>query len=103
VDNTARRDERYLGRGIGSALLDHFLSWARERRFAGVIAKATADERAVMEFLGGFPVGVYQARGFTIICRWVDYDPQRALRERQFTSDGNRDSSTVACCVLRLR
>ena len=103
VDNTAHRDERYIGRGIGSALLDHFLGWARDRRFAAVIAKATADRRAVMEFLGGFPVGVYQARGFTITAQWVDHDLERALRQRGLAADSDRDCSTVACCVLPLR
>jgi GNAT superfamily N-acetyltransferase len=101
LDDTADRDEGYLRRGIGGALLDHFLEWASGRRFAGVIAKATPDVRAVMEFLGGFPVNVYRARGFDVVDTWVDRDLEGVVRARGLSAEGESASASVACCVLR--
>lgn len=83
-------------------MLDHFLEWARDRRFAGVIAKATPDVRAVMEFLGGFPVSMYRARGFDVVDTWVDRDLEQVVRERGLSAEGESASAFVACCVLRL-
>lgn len=102
LDDMADRDPTYLGRGIGADLLDHFLEWARDGRFAAVIAKATPDVRAVMEFLGGFPVNVYRARGFDVVATWVDRDLEQVLRERKLAAEGDGRSASVACCVLRL-
>jgi GNAT superfamily N-acetyltransferase len=103
LDDTERRARQYLGRGIGSALLDHFLAWARQREFAAVIAKATPAHRSVMEFLGGFPTRVYEGRGFETTHTWMDADLARAVRDRGLADELDVEASTVACCVLRFR
>jgi hypothetical protein len=103
LDDTADRDERYEGLGIGASLLDCLLDWARAGKFEAVIAKATPPHRAVMEFLGGLPEAAYQARGFGTAARWVDADLARVVQERELFTEGEiQDASTVACCVLRL-
>jgi GNAT superfamily N-acetyltransferase len=103
LDDTDQRAERYQGRGIGSALLDHFIAWARLRDFDAVIAKATPDRRAVMAFVGGFSARTYEARGFEITRRWHDDDLAYAVRDRALAADADFEASNVACCVLRLR
>lgn len=103
LDDTADRDQRYLGRGIGADLLDHFLEWTRNRDFGAVIAKATPGVRAVMEFLGGFPENVSgladsmsSTSGWTAISagsyasetfRWPATPRQRRLRAAFFVCD----------------
>jgi GNAT superfamily N-acetyltransferase len=101
LDETECRAQQYLGRGIGSALLDRLLAWARHREFAAVIAKATPARRSVMEFLGGFPARVYEDRGFEITHTWRDADLARAVRDRGLADELEIEASTVACCVLR--
>ena len=101
LDETERRAQQYLGRGIGSALLDCFLAWARQREFAAVIAKATPERRSVMEFLGGFPRRVYEDRGFEITHTWTDTDLAHAVRDRGLADEVDTEASTLACCVLR--
>jgi hypothetical protein len=101
LDDTDDWDEGHLRRGIGGALLDHFLEWASDGHFAGVIAKATPDVRAVMEFLGGFPVNVYRARGFDLVNTWVDRDLEGVVRALGLSAEGESASASVACCVLR--
>jgi len=103
LDETERRAQQYLGRGIGSALLDGFLVWARQREVAAVIAKATPARRSVMEFLGGYPTRVYEERGFEITHTWMDADLARAVLDRGLADEFDIGASTVACCVLRSR
>jgi GNAT superfamily N-acetyltransferase len=103
LDESKRRAQQYLGRGIGSALLDRFLGWAGDRQFEAVIAKATPGRRSVMEFLGGFPARVYQDRGFEIAHAWRDHDLAGVVRDRALADQRDVEASTVACCVLRLR
>jgi GNAT superfamily N-acetyltransferase len=103
LDETERRAQQYLGRGIGSALLDGFLAWARQREFAAVIAKGTPAHRSVMEFLGGFPTRVYEDRGFEITHTWMDNDLARAVRDRRLVDELDIEASTVSRCVLRFR
>jgi hypothetical protein len=101
VDDSDRRVERYSGRGIGAALLDHFLAWARAEGFDAVIAKATPDRRTLMEFLGGFPPRVFEARGFIVTSQWVDDDLARAIHDRTLAANEDLAAATVACCVLQ--
>jgi GNAT superfamily N-acetyltransferase len=103
LDESERRAEQYLGRGIGSALLDRFLAWARQRQFAAVIAKATPARRSVMEFLGGFPPHVYEDRGFERTHTWTDADLARAVGDPGLADELDFEASTVACCLLRFR
>jgi len=101
VDDSDQRVGRYLGRGIGSALLDHFLAWVRVREFEAVVAKATPDRRAVMEFLGGFPPRVYEARGFSVTNQWIDDDLSRTIRGQSLASAEDPEAATIASCVLQ--
>jgi GNAT superfamily N-acetyltransferase len=103
LDESERRAQQYLGRGIGSALLDRFLGWAGEQHFEAVIAKAIPGRRSVMEFLGGFPARVYEDRGFEITHAWLDADLAGVVRDRALADERDVEASTVACCVLRLR
>jgi GNAT superfamily N-acetyltransferase len=100
VNDTADRDARYQDRGIGPQLLDHLVEWARAARVGAVIAKATPPYRPVMQFLGGLPTAVYEARKFEIAARWVDADLETVIRERHLvTTPRIDDASTVACCL----
>lgn len=101
LDATERRAQQYLGRRIGSALLDRLLEWAQQREFAAVIAKATPARRSVMKFLGGLPTRVYEDRGFDITHTWTDADLARVVRDRGLADEFDIEASTVACCVLR--
>ncbi len=102
LEDTSARDERYHGRGIAAALLDHFLEWARTRRVGAVIAKATPPHRPVMDLLGGLPAPAYETRGFHTVARWVDADLARVVLDRALVAESDRvAASTVACCVLR--
>lgn len=103
LDESPLRAQQYLGRGIGSGLLDRFLAWARQWEFAAVVAKATPARRSVMELLGGFPSRVYEDRGFEITHAWMDADLAQATRDRRLADEGDKEASTVACCVLRFR
>src|SRR5262249_25278289 len=82
LDESECRSQQYFGRGIGSALLDHFLVWVRQRKFGAVISKATPARRSGMEFLGGVPPCVCDGRGFEITHTWTDAGPSRAGRDR---------------------
>ena len=63
LDDSERRDARYQGQGLGSALLDYLLAWAAGAGFAATTAKATPSHRAVMGFMGGQPASVYAPGG----------------------------------------
>ena len=43
LDNTDRRDPRYMGRGIGSRLLDETIAWAEKAGFSAIIAKGLSS------------------------------------------------------------
>jgi GNAT superfamily N-acetyltransferase len=86
VNDTADRDARYQDRGIGPQLLDHLVEWARAAGVGAVIAKATPPYRPVMQFLGGLPTAVYEARKFEIAARWVDADLETVIRERHLVT-----------------
>lgn len=97
------RDPRYLGRGLGAALLDHFIDWADANGFAAIVAKAMPAEPGVMQYMGGQPEHVYAARGFDCVARWPDEDMHAALLERGLVAIGSpaADVATVALCVRR--
>ncbi len=101
LDESERRAQQYLGRGIGSALLEHFPAWVGQGKFGALIAKATPARRSVMEFLGGFPTCVYEARGFEITHTWTDADLARAVRDHGLADEHDIEATTVACCVRR--
>lgn len=104
LDDTDARDASYHGRGIGLALLDALIAWARERRHAALIAKHVPPYPAVMAFMGGQPARVYAQRGFRRLASWCDPQLREVIRERRLigADDDAELAATVGCCVLRL-
>jgi GNAT superfamily N-acetyltransferase len=99
----AERDARYQGRGIGAALFDYFLEWARAGGVEAVVAKHTPSRRAVMAFMGGQPAEFYTARGFEVVADWIDPQLPDALRERGLVAE-DADPNVIArvgMCVMR--
>ena len=105
LDDTDTRDSRYQGRGLGLSLLDHFLDWATEAGFAAVVAKAVPPYRPIMQFMGGQPASVYQARGFEIVADWSDPELQAIVEDRSLFPEKvlPAEAVRVSCCVRRLR
>jgi GNAT superfamily N-acetyltransferase len=104
LDNSEDRDKRYQGRGLGLALLDFFLGWAKDAGYAAVAAKATPEERAVMAFMGGQPSRVYVDRGFGVVANWTDVQLLDVINEKELVpagADPDR-SAGISCCVKYL-
>jgi hypothetical protein len=59
-------DSRYFGRGIGTALAQASVRWAKEHDYEAVIAPGTPDSLFSFSVLaGGLPWTTYQKLGFT--------------------------------------
>lgn len=59
-------DPKYLGRGIGTRLLDAAVSFARENRYAAVLGAGGADRvRSYNHWAGTLPTKVFLRRGFS--------------------------------------
>jgi len=61
-------DSRYFGRGIGTALCQESISWAREHGYKAVLASGTPD--GLIEFsqwVGGLPWTTYKKLGFSAV------------------------------------
>lgn len=96
------RDPRYLGRGLGGALLDHFIDWADANGFSAIVAKAMPADPGVMQFMGGQPEHVYAGRGFVRVDRWTDREMHAALVERDLVArDSNPDEVASVGMYLR--
>lgn len=66
-------DSRYFGRGIGTALAQASVRWAREHDYAAVIAPGTPDGLfAFSVWAGGLPWTTYRRLGFSDESRDVD-------------------------------
>jgi hypothetical protein len=69
VDSLSRSDEpdtRYFGRGIGTALVQGSIGWARAHHYAAVVAPGTPN--GLMEYsiwVGGLPWTTYRKLGFS--------------------------------------
>ncbi|MGX5803219.1 N-acetyltransferase family protein [Bradyrhizobium sp. Arg314] len=96
------RDQRYQGRGLGAALLDHLVEWADANMFHAVVAKAVPANTAVMRFMGGQPENIYAAKDFIRIDRWVDRQMHGALVDRGLIAK-DEDSESVATVGLYMR
>ena len=79
LDNTQNRDPRYFGRGIGLALLNKTLDWAKQSGFETVAAKGCPNFRPIIEFMGGMPTDVYVEQGFTVAASWTDPELREAV------------------------
>ena len=104
LDDTESRDARYQGRGLGQALLDHLLAWARGAGLAAVAAKAVPSDRAVMAFMGGQPESVYLARGFRVEASWIDRQLLDVVHEKGLVPEGTEADAAarIALCVRHL-
>ena len=104
LDDSDVRDVNYQGRGIGLDLLDALIAWARDRRFAAIVAKHVPPFPAIMGFMGGQPAFRYEQRRFRRVASWVDTQLQDVIRERRLIRDGEDPvlAATVGCCVLTL-
>ena len=105
TDDSEARDPAYFGRGIGLALLDHLLDWARERGFDSVVAKATPAARPIMTLMGGQPPAAYRERGFEIASSWLDEQVREMVLERGLaTPDADPAAAfEVSRCIKQLR
>ncbi len=72
LDNTDRRDPRYMGRGIGSRLLDEAIAWAEKAGFPAVIAKGLSSLWPIPQVMGGMPTALYLRRQFKIAASYYD-------------------------------
>ncbi len=96
------RDPRYQGRGLGAALLDHLVEWADANGFGAVVAKAVPANTEVMRYMGGQPDGIYAAKGFACVDRWVDRQMHDALVGRDLVPK-DTDPESVAQVGLYMR
>lgn len=98
------RDPRYQGQGLGAALLDQLITWARASGFAAITAKSMPAEPTVMQFMGGQPEPVYTARGFKCVERWVDHEMYEALIDRELIAEDSDPAvmALVGLCMLEL-
>jgi GNAT superfamily N-acetyltransferase len=105
LEDSEQRDPRYQGRGIGLALLDFLIEWARGAGFDAIVAKATPSARKVMTFMGGQPVGAYLARGFEVVASWVDPQLGDVIEQKGLLAaqaDPDR-AARISCCVKRFQ
>jgi GNAT superfamily N-acetyltransferase len=101
TDDSEARDDRYQGRGIGLALLDHLIEWAVRRGYAAMVAKCTPPVRSVMSFMGGQPAAAYIERGFELRASWVDAQLRAVIAEKNLVPEAtDMDiAARVGCCV----
>jgi GNAT superfamily N-acetyltransferase len=104
LDATEKRDPGYQHRGIGLAMLDALIAWARERGYAALVAKHTPPYPSVMAFMGGQSAHRYEERGFRCFARRVDPQLREAVLQRGLIRDTDDPdlAATVGCCVLHL-
>jgi len=105
LDASEARDSRYQNRGIGVAMLDVLIEWARNERYAALIAKHTPPYPAVMGFMGGMSASRYEDRGFQVLSSWIDPQLRETVRERELVSETDDIdlAATVGSCVLHLQ
>jgi len=119
LHDTDDRDPRYFGRGIGTQLLDHTISWATASGFDAVVAKGLTSHPPLIQFMGGMPEAVYRSRGFISAASYHDADLRSCLDDmingmygsdwekafRTLVDDGvNFDkASEISVCVLTIK
>jgi GNAT superfamily N-acetyltransferase len=118
LDNTDRRDPRYVGRGIGTRLLDETLSWATQVGFSAIVAKGLTSIWPIPQFMGGMPTEIYLSRKFTIVksyqdpylLSWINEtlssphggDLQKSLRSITEKGANPEDIAKISICVRML-
>ncbi|MBW2623370.1 MAG: GNAT family N-acetyltransferase [Deltaproteobacteria bacterium] len=113
LDNTAARDSRYFGRGLGTELLGEVLTWAASAGFEAVVAKGCPNFWPIIRFMGGMPTEVYEARGFTVAATYEDRNLRNTVENmlKEPTGEDLRkllkgrnpdDAARVSICVKTL-
>ena len=118
LDNTDRRDARYMGRGIGAQLLDETIAWAERNGFSAIIAKGLSSLWPIPQYMGGMPTEIYLRRQFKIaasyfdqeLLRWIDEmvnrtgedEMQKALRIMVNKVTNTKDAARIDICVRTL-
>ncbi len=101
IDESEKRDKIYHGMGIGKAMLEKLLYWAKDSGFNGLTAKATPESRPVMSFMGGQPLSVYKTLGFETFNSFIDKELLNEVKKRGIVSDkaDPREVALVSNCV----
>jgi GNAT superfamily N-acetyltransferase len=109
LDNTDRRDPRYMGRGIGTRLLDETIAWAKKAGFSAIIAKGLSSLRPIPQVMGGMPTELYLRRQFKIAASYYD---QQLLEwipgminktgQEENISTNYKDTARIDICVKTL-
>ncbi|MCL1858923.1 MAG: GNAT family N-acetyltransferase [Oscillospiraceae bacterium] len=108
--NTHDSNREYLGKGIGKALLDASVKWAREHQYAGIIAHG--GSKSVLEYnvvMGCLPWTSYKRVGFKVCALeedgaampwWTTAWDNPIIKEQVSQSLGNSDRVKDICARL---
>ncbi len=109
-DNTDRRDSRYMGRGIGTRLLEETIAWAEKAGFSTIVAKGLSSLWPIPQIMGGMPTALYLRRQFKIAASYYD---QQLLNwipgminktgQEENTGANYKDAARIDICVRTLR
>ena len=119
LDNTDRRDPRYMGRGIGTRLLDETIAWAEKAGFSAIIAKGLSSLWPIPQVMGGMPTELYLRRQFKIATSYYDQqllewipgmfnktgedERQKAINIKENIGANYKDGARIDICVRALR
>ena len=119
LDNTDRRDPRYMGRGIGTRLLDETIAWAEKAGFSAIIAKGLSSLWPIPQVMGGMPTELYLRRQFRIAASYYDQqllewipgmfnktgedEMQKAPNIKGNMGANYKDAARIDICVRALR
>ena len=119
LDNTDRRDPRYMGRGIGTRLLDETIAWAEKAGFSAIIAKGLSSLWPIPQVMGGMPTELYLRRQFRIAASYYDQqllewipgmfnktgedEMQKAPNMKGNMGANYKDAARIDICVRALR
>jgi len=119
LHDTDERDNRYFGKGIGTQLLDHTISWTIESGFNAIVSKGLTSHPPLIQFMGGMPEAVYLSRGFKRAASYHDAELRSCLDDmikgkygsnweksfRTLVDDGvDLDkASKISVCVLTIK
>jgi GNAT superfamily N-acetyltransferase len=105
LDNTDRRDPRYMGRGIGTRLLDETIAWAEKAGFSAIIAKGLSSLWPIPQVMGGMPTGLYLRRQFKIAASYYDQQLLEwipGMIDKTNIGANYKDAARIDICVRTL-
>ncbi len=101
LDNTDRRDPRYMGRGIGTRLLHETIAWAEEAGFSAIVAKGLSSLWPIPQVMGGMPTELYLRHQFKIAASYYDQQLLECI-PGMITKTGEanyKDAARIDICV----